>query len=80
MLKREKLEAMLRELRNDDFATIWKKTYGDLPQGSQAELAKDYVAEQYDKELDGCIAIAESLLSHAPKPKEKPTNRWHSPR
>jgi hypothetical protein len=80
MLKREKLEAMLRKLPHDEFAAIWKKTYGDLPQGSRASLAKDFVAEQYDAELDGCIAIAESILTHAPKPKAKPKNKWLPPR
>jgi hypothetical protein len=45
---------------------------------NRSELAKDFVAEQYDGELDGCIALAESLLTHAPCP--KPMNKWLPPR
>ena len=69
MLKRDKLEAMLSKITDDEFGAIWKDTYGVLPEGSRSELAKDFVAEQYDGELDACIALAESLLTHAPKPK-----------
>ena len=69
MLKRDKLEAMLQKITDDEFGSIWKDTYGVLPEGSRLELAKDFVAEQYDGELDGCIAFAESLLAHAPSPK-----------
>ena len=76
MLKRDKLEAMLRKITDDEFGAIWKDTYGILPEGSRAELVKDFVAEQYDAELDGCIALAESLLTHAPSLKRKPTNKW----
>jgi len=72
MLKRDKLESMLRRITDDEFAAIWKRTYGCLPEGSRANLARDFVAEQYDGELDGCIAIAESLLTHAPKSTSKP--------
>ncbi len=78
MLKREKLESMLQQLPNDEFTAIWKDTYGCLPQGSRMDLARDFVAEQYDGELDDCIALAESLLTHAPKP--KPKNKWLPPR
>jgi len=82
MLKRDKLETMLRKITANEFAVIWKDTYGSLPEGSRSELAKDFVAEQYDGELDGCIALANSLLMHAPrlKPKSKPTNRFLPPR
>ena len=80
MLKRHKLESMLKELTDDEFAAIWKSTYGDLPSGRRVELARDFVAEQYDSELDGCIAIAERLLSHAPKPAAKPRSKWLPPR
>jgi hypothetical protein len=69
MLKRDKLEAMLRKITDDEFSAIWKNTYGVLPVGSRSELAKDFVAEQYDGELDGCIALAESLLTHALSPR-----------
>jgi hypothetical protein len=65
MLKRDKLEAMLRKITDDEFGAIWKDTYGVLPEGSRSDLAKDFVAEQYDGELDGCIAMTESLLVNA---------------
>jgi hypothetical protein len=75
MLKRDRLESLLRSLTDDDFAAIYKNTYGSLPFGRRVELVRDFVAEQYDNELDGCIAIAESLLTgtpnHAPRPKSK---------
>jgi hypothetical protein len=80
MLKRHKLESMLTELSDDEFATIWKSTYGDFPIGRRMELARDYVAEQYDSELDGCIAIAERLLMHVPKPEPRPKSKWLPPR
>jgi len=78
MLKRDKLEAMLGKITDDEFGAIWTDTYGYLPEGSRSELAKDFAAEQYDGELDGCIALAESFLTHAPLP--KPKNRWIPPR
>jgi hypothetical protein len=71
MLKRDKLEALLHRITDDEFGAIWKDTYGVLPEGSRSELAKDFVAEQYDGELDACIANAESLLTHAPSPGPK---------
>jgi hypothetical protein len=82
MPKREKLEAMLRELPSEEFAALWKNTYDCLPEGSRADLAKEFVAEQYDGELDACIAKAESLLTHTStaKPKPKPKNKWLPPR
>jgi hypothetical protein len=80
MLKRDKLEAMLRKITDDEFGAIWKDTYGILPVGSRSELAKDFVAEQYDGELDGCITIAESFLTHVPKPASKTKNNWLPPR
>ena len=73
MLKRDKLESMLRKITDDEFAAIWKDTYDCFPVGNRSKLAKDFVAEQYDEELDGCIALAESLLTHARKP--KPTKK-----
>jgi len=73
MLKRDKLEAMLSRITDEEFGAIWKNAYGILPDGNRSELAKDFVAEQYDGELDGCIALAESLLTHARKP--KPTKK-----
>jgi len=78
MLKRDKLEEMLSKITDNEFGAIWKNAYGILPDGNRSELAKDFVAEQYDGELDGCIALAESLLTHAPLP--KPKNRWIPPR
>ena len=80
MLKRHKLESMLSEISDDEFAALWKGTYGDLPSGHRIELARDFVAEQYDSELDGCIATAESLLTHAPKPAPRPKSKWLPPR
>ena len=80
MLKRDKLEAMLGKITDDEFGVIWKDAYGILPEGSRSELARDFVAEQYDGELDGCIALADSFLTHAPKPKPKPANKWLPPR
>ena len=71
MLKRAKLEAMLSKITDDEFGAIWKDTYGILPEGARSELARDFVAEQYDEELDGCIALAESLLTHVPGPERK---------
>ena len=76
MLKRDKLEAMLRKITDAEFGAIWKNAYGILPDGRRSELAKDFVAEQYDGELDGCIALADSFLSHSPQPKPKRTNKW----
>ncbi len=80
MLKRDKLEVMLGEITDDEFGAIWKDTYGILPEGNRSELAKDFVAEQYDEELDGCIALADSFLTHASKLKPKPANKWLPPR
>ena len=81
MLKRDKLEAMLGKITDDEFGAIWKDAYGILPEGDRSELARDFVDEQYDGELDGDIEIVESLLTHAPKPpKKKPVNKWLPPR
>ena len=82
MLKRAKLEAILSKISDDQFGAIWKETYGCLPAGNRNELAKDFVAEQYDGELDGCIARAERFLVRAPKtaPKPVPRNKWLPPR
>jgi hypothetical protein len=78
MLKRDKLEAMLRRITGQEFNAVWMETYGYLPQGERSDLVRDFVAEQYDRELDGCIKRAESLLKPAPGP--KPKNRWLCPR
>jgi hypothetical protein len=78
MLKRDRLKAMLREITDEEFNAVWKSTYGYVPIGRRADLVVDFVAEQYDGELDGCIKRAESLLK--PAPNSKPKNRWLVPR
>ena len=78
MLKRDKLEAMLRRITDKEFNAVWKETYGYVLRGERSDLVRDFVAEQYDSELDGCIKRAESFLKPAPKPKSK--NRWLCPR
>lgn len=78
MLKRKKLEAMLRRITDAEFDAVWKDTYGYVPRGERAELASEFVAEQYDQELDDCIRRAESFLKPAQKP--KPQNKWLCPR
>jgi hypothetical protein len=78
MLKRDKLKAVLRKITDDQFNSIWKSIYGYVPTGERSELARDFVAEQYDKELDDCIKRVESCLKSAPTP--KPKSRWLSPR
>ena len=80
MFKRDKLESMLTRLSDDEFAAIWKSTYGDIPFGHRVDLARDFVAEQYDSELDGGIAVAESLLTQAAKPVPEPKSKWLPPR
>jgi hypothetical protein len=77
MFKRDKLEAVLREIGDKEFNAVWMDNYGYVPSGKRSDLARDFVAEQYDKELDGCLALAESFLT--PTPKHKP-NRWLPPR
>jgi hypothetical protein len=69
MQKRDQLEAMLRKITDEQFSAVWKETYGYIPEGERAELARDFVAEQYDGELDGDIERARSLLKPASKPK-----------
>jgi hypothetical protein len=78
MQRRDKLESVLRRITDQEFDAIWKDTYGYTPNGERSDLARDFVAEQYDQELDGCIKRAESLLKPSPKP--KPKNKWLSPR
>jgi len=78
MQKRDRLEAMLRKITDEQFNTVWKETYGYIPEGERVNLARDFVAEQYDGELDGDIERAESLLKPASKPKVK--DRWLAPR
>ena len=77
MLKRDRLKAMLRKISDKQFNAVWKDTYGYVPFGNRADLAADFVAEQYDEELDGCIKRAESFLKDVSKPK---VNRWLAPR
>jgi hypothetical protein len=79
MLKRNKLEKMLLKITDDDFNVVWKDTYGDVPSGERSDLVRDFVAEQYDEELDGCIKRAESFLNPPLKTK-KHKNRWLCPR
>ena len=77
MLKRDRLKAMLRQITDEQFDAVWKGTYGYVPTGERADLVADFVGEQYDDELDGCITRAESLLK--PPAKHK-INRWLAPR
>jgi hypothetical protein len=79
MLKRNQLEAMLLKITDNEFDAVWKDTYGDVPSGKRSDLVRDFVAEQYDEELDGCIKRAESFLNPVLKPK-KPKNKWLCPR
>jgi hypothetical protein len=78
MQKRKRLEAMLVKISDEQFSTVWKETYGEIPEGERVDLVRDFVAEQYDGELDGDIERVESLLKPASKPKVK--NRWLTPR
>jgi hypothetical protein len=78
MLKRDKLKALLRKITDEQFEAILRRTYGYVPTGKRSDLAKDFVADQYDAELDGCIMMVESLLRPVPKP--KPKNKWLAPR
>ena len=77
MLKRDRLKAMLRKITDEQFDAVWKNTYGYVPTGQRADLVGDFVAEQYDGELDDCIKRAESLLKPVAKHK---ANRWLAPR
>jgi hypothetical protein len=77
MQKRDRLKAMLRKITDQQFNAVWKETYGYFPIGDRADLVRDFVAEQYDEELDGDIERAESFLH--PAPRHKP-NRWLAPR
>ena len=77
MQKRDKLETMLRKITDNEFNAVWKDTYGYIPEGERSDLVRDFVAEQYDGELDGDIERAESFLKGVPKPK---VNRWLAPR
>jgi hypothetical protein len=77
MLKRDKLEAMLREISDKEFEALWKETYGYVPSGERSDLAREFVAEQYDTELDDRIKRAEAFLSPVAKPKP---NKWLAPR
>ena len=75
MQKRDKLEAMLRKITDKEFDVVWKDTYGYVPEGERAELVRDFVAEQYDGELDGDIKRVESFLTHAAKLQTKQVAR-----
>jgi len=77
MLKRDKLEAMLRKITDKEFEALWKETYGYVPVGERADLAKDFVAEQYDTELDDRIKCTEAFLHPTREPKP---NKWLAPR
>ena len=67
MQKRNRLEAMLRKITDEQFSAVWKENYGYIPEGERADLVRDFVAEQYDGELEGDIERAESLLKPASK-------------
>jgi hypothetical protein len=69
MFKRNKLELLLQQITDREFNAIWRTTYGYVPNGERSELVKGFVAEQYDSELDGCIALTESLLNRAQRPR-----------
>ena len=77
MLKRNKLETMLKKITDEQFNAVWKDTYGYVPTGERSDLVRDFVAEQYDGELDACIKRAASLLRPASKSK---VNKWLVPR
>jgi hypothetical protein len=77
MQKRDRLRTLLLKTDDKQFNAIWKETYGYVPIGDRADLVRDFVAEQFDGELDGCIKHAESLLKPASKPK---VNKWLAPR
>ena len=77
MQKRDKLEAILRKITDKEFNVVWKDTYGYAPEGERSDLVRDFVAEQYDGELDDDIKRAESFLHPAPRPNP---NRWLCPR
>lgn len=77
MFKRDKLEAMLRKITDKEFEVLWKETYGYIPVGERADLVRDFVAEQYDSELDDRIKSTEAFLDPTPVPKP---NKWLAPR
>ncbi len=79
MHKREKLETMLRKITDKEFEALWKETYGYVPVGERADLVRDFVAEQYDSELDERIKRTEAFLHLNPTPAPKP-NKWLAPR
>jgi hypothetical protein len=79
MQKRDILEALLLKIPDSEFNAVWHDTYGYVPSGKRSDLVSDFVAEQYDEELDGCIERAESFLHPVPKPK-KLKNKWLCPR
>jgi hypothetical protein len=78
MLKRDRLKSLLRKISDKDFDAVWKDAYGYVPVGERAELVADFVAEQYDGELDDCIKRADSFLN--PTRKSITKNKWLCPR
>ena len=79
MPKRDQLEALLQTITDNEFEVVWKATYGYIPTGARSDLAQEFVAEQYDTELDDCIKRLELLLRHPAPPAPKP-NKWLAPR
>jgi hypothetical protein len=78
MLKRDRLKSLLRKISDKEFDAVWKDAYGYLPVGERGALVVEFVAEQYDGELDGSIKRADSLLN--PTRKHKTENKWLCPR
>ena len=76
MLKRDRLNALLRKLTDKQFNAVWKDTYGYFPRGQRPDLVGDFVADQYDEELDDCIKRIEALVQSGPKAM---ANRWLVP-
>jgi hypothetical protein len=76
MQKREKLAALLQKITDKEFNAVWKQTYGYFPAGERSDLVNDFVAEQYDEELDGDIQRAESFLKPVSESKST-TKRLH---
>lgn len=74
MPKRDRLKALLRRITDEKFDALWRHTYGYVPTGKRAHLVADFVADQYDEELDACIERAKSLLKPVPS-KPKPNRR-----
>ena len=80
MLKRNKLEAVLLKITDNEFNAVWMDTYGDVPTGERSDLVRDFVAEQYDEELDGCYQTCRILPKSRLKTQPTWRNRWLCPR